>query len=237
MEYGVKRPAWSTANWYAPALAKRMEVSDSRRMADIIPPQVLLNAYAQGIFPMAEAGEIGWYRPEMRGLIPLDERFHIPHSLQRTLRRRPFEVRWNSSFREVMSGCAQREQTWIDEAILESYGLLHRLGFAHSVECWDAEGLQGGLYGVALRGAFFGESMFSNKTDASKIALVDLVECLRQAGVILLDTQWMTPHLRRFGGYELPRRQYERALAAALKLDCSLPVGTSPTTSGRRLQI
>jgi leucyl/phenylalanyl-tRNA--protein transferase len=191
-------------------------------MADIIPPQVLLNAYAQGVFPMAEAGAISWHRPAMRGLLPLDERFHIPHTLQRALKRRPFEVRWNTAFREVMLGCAQRDETWIDEVVVDSYVWLHRLGFAHSVECWDEEGLQGGLYGVALRGAFFGESMFSRKSEASKIALLDLVARLRQAGVVLLDTQWMTDHLRQFGGYELPRAQYERALAAALEVDVSL---------------
>ena len=118
-----------------------------------------------------------------------------------------------------MRGCADRESTWIDEVILESYALLHQLGCAHSVECWDQDGLQGGLYGVTLGGVFFGESMFSRKTDASKIALVELVTRLRQSGVVLLDTQWMTDHLRQFGGYELPRRQYERALAAALEHD------------------
>ncbi|MCX6878743.1 MAG: leucyl/phenylalanyl-tRNA--protein transferase [Verrucomicrobia bacterium] len=192
-------------------------------MAAIIPPQVLLNAYAQGVFPMAGAGDIAWYRPGTRGLLPLDGRFHIPHGLQRTLKRRTLEVRWNTAFREVMLGCAERDETWIDEVILESYCLLHRLGYAHSVECWDQDGLQGGLYGVALRGAFFGESMFCRKTDASKIALVELVTRLRQGGFVLLDTQWLTDHLRQFGGYEMPRKQYERALAAALKVDGGLP--------------
>ena len=172
---------------------------------------------------MAAAGEIGWYQPRMRGLIPLDERFHIPHGLRRALKRRSFELRWNTAFRDVMLACAQREDTWIDGVIVESYDRLHQLGFAHSVECWDEDGLQGGLYGVALRGAFFGESMFSRKTDASKIALVELVAGLRQAGMILLDTQWMTPHLRQFGGYELQRSQYERALAAALEVPGGLP--------------
>ncbi len=209
-------------------MANPLDLADSPAMDDIIPPEVLLNAYAQGVFPMAEAGKISWYRPQMRGLIPLDERFHIPHGLQRALKRRPFELRWNTAFRDVMLACAQREQTWINEVIVESYGLLHRLGFAHSVECWDEEGLQGGLYGVALRGAFFGESMFSRKTDASKIALVELVAGLRQAGVVLLDTQWMTVHLRQFGGYELPRKQYERALAAALLVDGGLGRGVFP---------
>ncbi len=182
----------------------------------IIPPEILLDAYARGVFPMAEDGEILWFSPEFRGLIPLDERFHIPHGLAKSLKRKPFEIRWDTAFREVMLGCAAREETWIDEVILESYCRLHQLGHAHSVECWDADGLQGGLYGVSLPGAFFGESMFSRKTDASKIALVALVGRLRELGVTLLDTQWMTEHLSRFGGYELPRKDYQTVLRKAL---------------------
>lgn len=186
-------------------------------MKRIIPPEILLEAYAKGVFPMAENGEILWFSPERRGLIPLDERFHIPHGLAKSLKRKPFEVRWNTAFREVMLGCAARDETWIDEAILESYCALHDLGHAHSVECWDADGLQGGLYGVALPGAFFGESMFSCKTDASKIALVALVGRLREMDVTLLDTQWMTGHLKQFGGYELSRKDYHAALGQALR--------------------
>ncbi len=216
-------------------MANAPRLPDYPRMVAMIPPEVLLNAYAQGIFPMAEAGEIAWYRPARRGLIPLDERFHMSHGLQRALKRRPFELRWNTAFREVILACAQREQTWIDEVVVESYCMLHRLGHAHAVECWDEEGLQGGLYGVALGGVFFGESMFSKKTDASKIALVELVTRLRQAGFVLLDTQWMTDHLRQFGGYELPRRQYELALAAALALDTTLPPWASIQGQGRWL--
>ncbi len=181
-----------------------------------ITPETLLDAYAQGVFPMAHAGEIQWFSPARRGLIPLDERFHIPHGLRRALKRQPFEVRWDGAFREVMGACAERAETWIDECILESYCALHELGFAHSVECWDGDGLQGGLYGVELPGVFFGESMFSRKTDASKIALVALVANLRARGFNLLDTQWLTAHLRQFGGYELTRRQYLKALQHAL---------------------
>ncbi len=182
-----------------------------------IPPDVLLEAYARGIFPMAHDGGIEWFSPVRRGLIPLDERFHIPHGLKRALKRKPFTLKWDTAFREVMLACAERDETWIDEVILESYCNLHALGFAQSVECWDDEGLQGGLYGVALPGVFFGESMFSRKTDASKIALVGLVENLRERGFQLLDTQWMTPHLRQFGGYELTRKQYQAVLATALR--------------------
>lgn len=177
---------------------------------------MLLGAYAQGVFPMADQGELTWFSPLMRGVIPLDERFHIPHGLKRALRQQPFEVRWNTDFRATMLGCAARERTWIDGTILESYCLLHRLGYAHSVECHDAEGLQGGLYGVALGRVFFGESMFSRKTDASKIALVGLVEELRAKGFLLLDTQWLTEHLKRFGGEEIPRDEYQRRLKHAL---------------------
>lgn len=192
-------------------------------MPKIIPPEVLLEAYAAGVFPMAEDGEILWFSPEQRGLIPLDDRFHIPHGLARRLKRKPYEIRWDTAFREVMLGCAARDETWIDEVILDSYCALHRAGHAHSVECWDADGLQGGLYGVALPGVFFGESMFSRKTDASKIALVALVERLRENQFSLLDTQWLTEHLQQFGGYELPRDEYLAALQQALnRSDSSL---------------
>jgi len=185
-------------------------------MPKIIQLEILLEAYAEGVFPMAEDGEILWFSPERRGLIPLDGRFHIPHGLAKSLRRKPFEIRWNTAFREVILGCAAREETWIDEIILDSYCALHAAGHAHSVECWDVDGLQGGLYGVALPGVFCGESMFSLKTDASKIALVALVERLREKEFSLLDTQWMTTHLRQFGGYELSRRAYYAALQNAL---------------------
>ncbi|MBB5351283.1 leucyl/phenylalanyl-tRNA--protein transferase [Haloferula luteola] len=165
---------------------------------------------------MAEAGEIHWFSPHRRGLIPLDERFHVPKGLRRTLKKCLFEVRFDTAFGEVVKSCGERVETWIDDQIVESYQQLFHLGFAHSVECWDAEGLQGGLYGVAIGRVFFGESMFSRKTDASKVALVHLVERLREAGFVLLDTQWMTDHLRTFGGYEVPRDEYLRMLAEAL---------------------
>ncbi len=184
---------------------------------ELIPAESLINAYAQGIFPMADEGEILWFSPERRGLIPLGDDFHVPHGLKRALRKKPFEVRWDTAFREVMLACADRDETWIDGVILESYCALFEQGFAHSVECWDEDGLQGGLYGVELPGVFFGESMFSRKTDASKIALVALVGRLRASGFVLLDTQWMTAHLRQFGGYELTREQYHRALGDALR--------------------
>lgn len=166
---------------------------------------------------MAHDGEILWFSPERRGIIPLDGRFHISHGLKRVLRKKPFVIRRDTAFREVMLACADRPDTWIDKVILESYCHLHELGFAHSVECWDDGGLQGGLYGVELPGVFFGESMFSRKTDASKIALVALVDHLRARSFKLLDTQWMTPHLLRFGGYELSRSDYHASLVACLR--------------------
>ena len=179
-------------------------------------PEVLLRAYAHGVFPMAEGRRILWFSPEMRGLIPLDTRFHIPRRLRATLRKRPFEVRVNHDFPATMRGCAERESTWIDERIIEAYTNLHALGCAHSIECWDQDGLQGGLYGVALGGAFFGESMFSRKSHASKTALVVTATILRHSGFILFDTQWITDHLRQFGAFEVPRDAYLDILAEAL---------------------
>ncbi|MCF7732396.1 MAG: leucyl/phenylalanyl-tRNA--protein transferase [Akkermansiaceae bacterium] len=192
-------------------------------MTSIIPPETLLHAYANGIFPMADDGGIGWYRPQRRGILPLDNHFHIPHGLKRALRGRPFDLRWNTDFADVMTRCAERPETWIDPVIHASYCQLHHLGFAHSVECWDDSGLQGGLYGVSLGGAFFGESMFSRKTDASKIALVELVRHLREAGFALLDTQWLTPHLAQFGGYEMPAKRYSETLAQAIGIQPTIP--------------
>ena len=182
----------------------------------IIPPNVLLGAYAEGVFPMAEDGEIHWFSPVMRGVIPIDDRFHIPHGLKRSLKKEPYEVKMDTDFRGVIQGCSEREETWIDDVIQDSYCELHKLGFAHSVECYDEEGLQGGLYGVSLGRAFFGESMFSRKPDASKIALVHLVEWMRENDYLLLDTQWMTEHLLQFGGKEIPREEYLKLLAEAL---------------------
>jgi leucyl/phenylalanyl-tRNA---protein transferase len=166
-----------------------------------------------------ENGEIGWFSPDPRGVIPL-ETFHIPHGLARTLKKHPFTIRFDHDFEAVMRACAQREDTWISEEIIASYTELHRMGFAHSVEAWDATGLVGGLYGVSLRGAFFGESMFHTATDASKIALVALVERLRNRGYTLLDTQWITPHLATFGACEIPKKTYLAELRSALKLEC-----------------
>ncbi len=167
-----------------------------------------------------EDGEIGWFSPDPRAIIPLD-RFHVPHGLKRALRKAEFEIRIDHAFEKVMRACAAREQTWINDEILESYCALHRGGVAHSVEAWREGELVGGLYGVALGGAFFGESMFHTATDASKIALHALVERMQTRGYSLLDTQWMTPHLKTFGAIEISRPAYLRRLAASLKIECA----------------
>ena len=164
-------------------------------------------------------GEIGWYNPDPRAIIPLDT-FHITRSLQLTIKKKPFDLKINTEFEQVMRYCAEREDTWISEQIVKSYLFLHHLGFAHSVECWKDDSLVGGLYGVALGGAFFGESMFSLMRDASKIALVYLVERLRSRDFVLLDTQFITPHLARFGTYEVPRDEYLKRLKKAIKKPC-----------------
>lgn len=180
----------------------------------MIPAQLLLHAYRNAIFPMAmEDGEIGWFSPNPRAIIPIDEGFHIPHGLRRTLRKELFEIRIDVDFEEVMRRCGQRDETWINEEIIESYVNLHRLGHAHSVEAWFEGRLAGGLYGVSLGGAFFGESMFHEVTDASKVALHALVMRMRERGFSLLDTQWLTPHLRTMGAIEIPRAEYQRRLA------------------------
>jgi leucyl/phenylalanyl-tRNA--protein transferase len=187
----------------------------------IIEPDFLLLAYCSGYFPMADSksGEIGWYSPDPRAIIELEE-LKIPRSLKLTLKKNPFEIRLDRRFEEVMRACAEREDTWISEEIVQSYLHLHQLGLAHSVECWKNAELAGGLYGVAIGGAFFGESMFSRVRDASKVALVSLVNRLRDRGFELLDTQFITPHLARFGAKEIPREEYLTRLKAALRKNC-----------------
>lgn len=186
--------------------------------------ELLLDAYSQGFFPMAvdAAGKIGWFSPDPRGVIPLDDRFHISHGLKRTLKKSPYEITVDRDFRAVIKACSKcHGDTWISPEILASYVKLHQAGYAHSVEAWHSGELVGGLYGVRLGGAFFGESMFHRMTDASKVALVSLVEILRQGGFTLLDTQWTTPHLTQFGTHEIPRHDYLAQLKAALPLNCS----------------
>lgn len=186
-------------------------------------PDILLHAYAAGIFPMAEAGddpELFWVDPKRRGIIPLDG-FHVSRRLKRVLRRGSFAVRADSAFAAVIRACAEasetRPSTWINDEIVRLYTSLHERGMAHSLECWHGAELVGGLYGVSLGAAFFGESMFSRVTDASKVALVHLAARLRLGGYRLLDTQFLTPHLAQFGGIEISRARYQRLLADALR--------------------
>jgi leucyl/phenylalanyl-tRNA--protein transferase len=187
-----------------------------------ITPEVLLKAYACGIFPMAEAADdpaLYWIEPEKRGIIPLDG-FHIPARLARTVRNTRFRVAIDRDFDAVIAGCAEpntgRSRTWINERIRSLYRRLHEHGHCHSVEVYDGDKLVGGLYGVSLGAVFFGESMFYRARDASKIALVHLVARLRAGGYRLLDTQFVTDHLKTFGASEVPRRQYHKLLDAAL---------------------
>lgn len=184
----------------------------------ILEPELLLAAYAAGYFPMAvwQTGEIRWYSPDPRAVIPLD-RLKISRSLRQTLKKNYFEIRFDSAFEAVIRNCAARVETWITEEIIQSYLELHRLGYAHSVEVWHDGSLAGGLYGVALGAAFFGESMFSRSRDGSKVALVALVGRLRERNFELLDTQWITPHLAGLGAIEIPRDEYLQRLKRALR--------------------
>jgi len=192
---------------------------------ETISPATLLRAYAAGLFPMAQsrhARTLHWIDPEWRGVLPLDQ-VHVPKRLARTIRQDRFTVTVNRCFAQVMRACAEpapgREQTWINGQILSLYNALHRQGHAHSVETWFDGHLVGGLYGVSLKGAFFGESMFSRMTDASKVALIHLCARLRAGGYVLLDTQFITGHLTQFGTIEIPRRDYLQRLADALETD------------------
>jgi len=187
-------------------------------MANIIPPDILLDFYRRGFFLMAHEGELRLFSPDPRGVIPL-EGFHIPHGSRKTLRDPAWKVTVNEAFEEVVLGCAGRDETWINETIFLSYAELHQLGHAHSVEVWRDGELAGGLYGVAIGAAFFGESMFSRAPGASKVALAWLVERLRARGFELLDTQWITPHLQKFGACEMPRGEYLEKLARAVEVE------------------
>lgn len=190
-----------------------------------ITPELLLRAYSIGLFPMSDAAddpEIFWVEPEMRGILPLDA-FHISKSLAKAVRKKPFDIRFDTAFDAVVEKCAEeaadRPSTWINDTIKELYGALHKLGHAHSVEAWEGDALIGGLYGVSLGSAFFGESMFSRRTNASKICLVHLVERLKIRGFTLLDTQFTTEHLKTFGAIEVAKQDYIKLLDAAMDSD------------------
>jgi leucyl/phenylalanyl-tRNA---protein transferase len=197
----------------------------------LLTPEILLKAYQGGIFPMAESAddpELFWVDPEHRGILPLDG-FHLSRRLRRVMRQDRFEVRVDSDFPATLAGCSEatdkRPNTWINAEIVGLYTALFERGTAHSVESWQGDALVGGLYGVSIGGAFFGESMFSRVTDASKVALVHLVALLRRGGYRLLDMQFLTPHLAQFGAIEVPRARYQHLLAEALRYRCVFPPG------------
>lgn len=197
-------------------------------------PETLLRAYAAGIFPMAEGRDdpaIHWVDPRRRGILPLNG-FHISRSLARRMRRWNYTIRTDHDFAAVVHACADREETWINAPIFALYQALHQAGMAHSLEVWEKGELVGGVYGVALGQAFFGESMFSRRTDASKVALAWLVDRLRAGGFTLFDTQFLTPHLATLGGVEIPRAEYHHRLTAALQGEASFnPPGYSSSAS------
>ena len=190
-------------------------------MANMIPPELLLDFYRKGIFPMAVEGEMRLFSPNPRGIIPLDE-FRIPHGTRKTLKDPAWELKLNTAFKDVMLGCAERDETWIDEGIFQSYSALHELGHAHSIEIWRDGLLAGGLYGVQIGGVFFGESMFHRVPGASKVAICRLVQMMRAGGFLLLDTQWVTSHLEKFGAKEIARSEYLVLLNAAVKRNAVL---------------
>jgi leucyl/phenylalanyl-tRNA---protein transferase len=187
----------------------------------MIEPQLLLSAYCQGYFPMGMAkGKIEWFLPEERGILPIKD-FHVPERFERYLKTHPFELRWDTAFGDVMRGCADRPDTWITNEILDSYQQLFDMGHAHCAEVWREGRLVGGVYGVAIGAAFFGESMFSRETQASKVALVYLQRRLKDRGYLLHDTQWTTGHLAMFGGHEIPCDDYLELLSRAVRTRAS----------------
>lgn len=207
-----------------------------------ITPEVLLKAYACGIFPMAENADdpsLYWIEPDRRGLIPLDG-FHVSRRLARTIRSDRFDIHVDRDFEAVMDGCAEpavgRSRTWINQRIRSLYGKLHEIGHCHSVEAWRDGGLVGGLYGVRLGRVFFGESMFHRERDASKVALAHLVARLRAGGFAMLDTQFVTSHLSSFGAIEVPKRVYNRMLESALEDEADFfALDPEPVTGARAL--
>ncbi len=202
-------------------------------MTDRLTPELLLQAYASGIFPMAESQddpEVFWVDPSRRGILPL-RGFHISRSLRRTIRAERYTARFDTDFEGVLRGCADREVTWINGTIFDIYLELFHAGHAHSQEIWEDDKLVGGVYGVALGGAFFGESMFSRRRDASKIALAWLIDRLRLTGFTLFDTQFMTDHLRSLGGLEISRRDYLARLEEALEISADITALPFPQTA------
>ena len=222
MATGPSRPVVSAPTDYSSGDSAPVRRGVPRRRL-MIPIATLLGGYQSGYFPMAMEDGLRWFSPGRRGVIPL-ETFRVHRRLARLVRQEQFRCTVNRAFREVITACASRVDdsgNWIDREIIESYCALHHAGHAHSIEVWEAHRLVGGLYGVSLGGAFFGESMFHHVRDASKVALVCLVERLRARGFALLDIQWVTPHLRQFGAVEISRARYLAALGESLQLGCA----------------
>jgi len=187
-----------------------------------IEPRVLISAYCSGIFPMGmENGRLSWFSPDPRGVLPIHD-YHVPRTARAELKKNGFDVQMNRAFGQVVRACAARRETWITREIISSYELLHKMGYAHSIEAWRGDELAGGLYGVSIGGAFFGESMFSAESGGSKAALIWLMDHLHERGFLLHDTQWTTPHLAMFGGKEIPREEYLRLLERAVHLPVKL---------------
>ena len=200
-------------------------------MRPALSPELVLRAYRQGVFPMAESSDadrLYWFDPEWRGVLPLDG-LHLSRSLRRRIRAEPFRLSLDADFAGVLTGCADRASTWINGGIAELFTALHHMGHAHSIEVWEGDDLVGGVYGLALGGAFCGESMFSRRRDASKIALATLLTHLRRCGFTLFDTQYLTDHLASLGGIEIPRAQYHARLAVALRAEAAFHRARLPT--------
>lgn len=207
-------------------------------MSERLTPELLLRAYGSGVFPMAESAQsdtIFWVDPTRRGIFPIDQ-FHISRSLRRKIQKQPFQISINQDFTGVLNGCADHEETWINAEIFRLYSELHKMNCAHSLEVWEGETLVGGVYGVILGGAFFGESMFSKRTDASKIALAYLMARLRYGGFTLFDTQFLTDHLASLGAIEISHAKYHRLLEAALKLRGNFTAQPQPVQPSDVLQ-
>ncbi|WP_085850049.1 leucyl/phenylalanyl-tRNA--protein transferase [Pacificibacter marinus] len=202
-------------------------------------PQMMLNAYANGVFPMSDSRDdpnLFWVDPTDRGIFPLNG-FHISKSLAKTIRSGRFSIRFNTDFDAVVEGCADRPETWINDTIFDLYRQLHRTGFCHSLEVLEGQDLVGGVYGITLGTAFFGESMFSKRTDASKVALAYLVARLRTTGFTLFDTQFITPHLASLGATEIPRAQYHQLLEKALEHRADIEALSAPLTPQDVMQV
>ncbi len=196
----------------------------------MLTPELMLSGYAEGIFPMAESREaetLHWVDPRKRGIFLLSK-FHISRSLRRRITAKNYQIRTNSAFSQVVAACAERDETWINGPLRQIYDALHRIGHSHSLEVWEDDMLIGGVFGLTLGAAFFGESMFSRRTDASKIALAYLVHRLNTAGFRLFDTQFLTPHLASLGAVEIPRADYRERLADALRHDADFTVPETP---------